>query len=61
MNKSRMFSKDENNCECPESYEECFDCGIIDSIGNHLCVTSYDSFKNDCYRLKLEYDFSLIF
>ena len=54
-----FISNDENNCECPESYEECFDCGIIDSIGSHLCVTSYNSFKNDCFRLKLEYDFSL--
>ena len=49
----------EINCNCPKHSELCIDCGIIDSIGNHLCITSYESLKYNCYKLKLEYDLSL--
>ena len=48
-----------NKCECPKYSKLCLDCGIIDSIGNHLCITSYEGINNDCYKIKLEYDSSL--
>ena len=48
-----------NKCECSKYSEVCFDCGIIDSIGNHLCIITYEGLKNECYKLKFEYDFSL--
>ena len=49
----------DTSCNCPKYSEFCIDCGIIDSIGNHLCITSYESSKYECYKLKLEYDYSL--
>ena len=62
-----LLNNSENNndyfindkCDCPKYYQVCYDCGIIDTIGNHLCITSYKELKNDCYKIKFEYDFSL--
>ena len=66
LNYLNLLNDSENNdyfindkCECPKYHEACYDCGIIDSIGNHLCITSYKELKNDCYRIKFEYDYSL--
>ena len=55
-NKNYFIDK---NCICPKYSKICVDCGIIDSIGNHLCITSNEGLNNNCYKLKLEYDFSL--
>lgn len=59
INNSDYFLDNSFKCSCPEYSEICFDCGIIDTIGNHLCITTYNGLKNNCYKLKLEYDFSL--
>lgn len=58
-NKNYFLNDGKDNCECPKYSEICYDCGIIDSIGNHLCITSYSGLKDNCYKLKLEYDYSL--
>ena len=60
-NNNFFISNDGNNCECPEYYGNCVDCGIIDTIGNHLCIisTSYNTQNYDCYKIKVEYDYSL--
>lgn len=58
-NKNYFIDNSKDKCECPKYSEVCFDCGVIDSIGNHLCITSYNGLKYDCFKLKLEYDFSL--
>lgn len=58
-NKHYFIDNNFENCSCPENSEICFDCGIIDSIGNHLCITSYVGLKNNCYKLQLEYDYTL--
>ena len=56
-NKNNYFI--DKKCICSKYTKICFDCGVIDSIGNHLCITSNEGLNNNCYKLKLEYDFSL--
>ena len=58
-NKDYFIDNNFENCKCPKNTEICFDCGIIDSIGNHLCITSYAGLNNNCYKLQLEYDYTL--
>lgn len=59
-NKNYFIDNTNNNCKCPKYSEVCVDCGIIDSLGNHLCITSNKELKNNnCYKLKFEYDYSL--
>ena len=53
------FISNGNNCNCDKNSKICVDCGIIDSLGNHLCITSYEGINNNCYKIKLEYDYSL--
>ena len=54
-----FFISDKNKCDCDKKYKICFDCGIIDNLGNHLCITSNKGIENNCYKIKLEYDESL--
>lgn len=49
----------DKECICPKYSQICIDCGIIDSFGNHLCITSYNALKNNCFRIELEYDYTL--
>ena len=53
------FISDNTGCDCNKINNLCIDCGIIDSLGNHLCITSYKGINNNCYKIKLEYDYSL--
>ena len=53
------FISDEQGCNCEKYSKICIDCGIIDSLGNHLCITSSKGINNNCFKIKLEYDYSL--
>ena len=62
LNNSDKNNKDyfiNKKCECSKYDEVCYDCGKIDTIGNHLCIITYEGLKYNCYKLKFEYDFSL--
>ena len=59
INNNEDFFISEKECNCDKYKKYCFDCGIIDSLGNHLCVTSYKGIDNNCYKIGLEYDYSL--
>ena len=54
-----FISNNNKGCNCNKNYKICFDCGIIDSLGNHLCITSSKGLESNCYKIKLEYDYSL--
>ena len=54
-----FFISDKKGCNCDKINKLCLDCGIIDSLGNHLCITSYKGINNNCFKIKLEYDYSL--
>ncbi len=53
------FISDNQGCKCEKNYKICIDCGVIDSLENHLCITSYKGISSNCYKLNLEYDYSL--
>ena len=61
LNNTNDFFIGEKNkgCNCNNNYKICFDCGIIDSLGNHLCITSSKGLESNCFKIKLEYDYSL--
>ena len=46
-------------CNCQKYSEICYDCGIIDSLGNHLCIISNRFLKYNCFKLNIEYDYTL--
>ena len=54
-----FFISEKGECECDKNYKICFDCGIIDNLGNHLCITSNKGIENNCYKINIEYDDSL--
>ena len=54
-----FFISEDDKCVCDKIYEVCYDCGVIDSLGNRLCLTSNKGIENNCYKINLEYDDSL--
>ena len=54
-----FFISNNTGCYCDNINNFCIDCGVIDSLGNHFCITSYKGINNNCYKMKLEYDYSL--
>ena len=58
-NDKDYFISNNSGCKCDKNFKICVDCGIIDSLGNHLCLSSYQGINNNCYNIKLEYDYSL--
>ena len=57
--KEDYFISENKECNCDKYSKVCLDCGVIDSLGNHLCITSYKGIDNNCYKIQLEYDYSL--
>lgn len=58
-NEKEYFISNNSGCQCDKSFKVCIDCGVIDTFGNHLCISSYKGINNNCYKIKLEYDYSL--